>query len=77
MALFCGRGASNEPVVHEDATHVQSSLMLPEAAPLSGMIGAGCPGGIFTVATMGSFAQAVPLAKASKRIELKTPTNFL
>jgi hypothetical protein len=51
--------------------------MLPEAAPLSGMIGAGCPGGIFTVATMGSFAQAVPLAKASKRIELKTPTNFL
>jgi hypothetical protein len=48
-----------------------------EAAPLSWTMGAGCRGGIFTAETMGSFAQADPVAKASKRIELKTTTNFL
>jgi len=48
-----------------------------EAAPLSWMIGTGCRGGIRTMETMGVFAQAVPVAKGSKRIELKTTTNFL
>jgi hypothetical protein len=63
--------------VHEDATTVQLRLMSPEVAPLSWMIGAGCAGGILTVETIRSFAQAVPVAKASKRFELKTTTDIL
>jgi hypothetical protein len=51
--------------------------MVPEAAALSWMIGKGCPRGIFTAGTIGSFAQAVPPAKASRRSDLKITPNFL